>query len=142
MLHAVELRIGWGKSVPLPAVPLYVPGLGTSAGALPAASTRPAFADLIVPIKPWETVGGEGEASVHTVGLQGVCEPVVQQPDCLCNPGYELGLLRIEVNIADVPVTEPSENTSCLNYLRTIQLGAMVCARTFGCLETVLILSV
>ncbi|MEW5308379.1 MAG: hypothetical protein WDW38_000347 [Sanguina aurantia] len=68
MLHAVELRIGWGKAVPLPAVPLYVPGLGTSAGALPAASTRPAFADLIVPIKPWETVGGEGEASVHTDG--------------------------------------------------------------------------
>lgn len=83
MLHAVELRIGWGKSVPLPAVPLYVPGLGTSAGALPAASTRPAFADLIVPIKPWEV--GEGEAGVHTVSgitaevgtsLHGACQGV------------------------------------------------------------------
>lgn len=65
-LHDVELKIGWGKAVPLPAIPIYAPSeSGVLASNASAAATRPAhMQDLIVPKKAYSD-----DAFLHRVRL-------------------------------------------------------------------------
>ncbi|EFJ48766.1 hypothetical protein VOLCADRAFT_104604 [Volvox carteri f. nagariensis] len=54
-LHGNELHIGWGKAIPLPAIPIYDPREGAVVSAIPAAATRPAhlLPDLVIPKKAY-----------------------------------------------------------------------------------------
>ncbi|KAG2440272.1 hypothetical protein HXX76_004384 [Chlamydomonas incerta] len=55
ILHGNDLHIGWGKAIPLPAIPIYDPREGAVVSAIPAAATRPAhlLPDLVIPKKAY-----------------------------------------------------------------------------------------
>eukprot|EP00198_Chlamydomonas_reinhardtii_P008180 XP_001697517.1 predicted protein [Chlamydomonas reinhardtii] len=65
ILHGNELHIGWGKAIPLPAIPIYDPREGAVVSAIPAAATRPAhlLPDLVIPKKAYND-----DHSVHRDG--------------------------------------------------------------------------
>lgn len=77
MLHNNELHIGWGKAIPLPAIPIYDPREGAVVSAIPAAATRPVhlLPDLIVPKKAYND-----DVNVHRVSIGALSNsPHVQQ---------------------------------------------------------------
>ncbi len=60
ILHDYELKVGWGKAVPIPLVPIYPP---EAVAAAKAAMHGVSVASVAA---PWASAGGRhGERSVH-----------------------------------------------------------------------------
>jgi len=64
ILHDQELRIGWGKAVPLPAVPIYPPPEGLAAGQMAPTLPRPAAPWSAAVPPPRGSSGFSGPTSV------------------------------------------------------------------------------
>jgi hypothetical protein len=60
ILHDYELKVGWGKSVPIPLVPIYPPE------AVAAAKAAMHGVPVAAVAAPWASAGGRhGERSMH-----------------------------------------------------------------------------